>query len=66
MIVTLNKLDNARNVQPSRADVQFKITSIWGSFQLLERTYGARHDEGFGARRAVKKYSEALQRLADD
>jgi hypothetical protein len=65
---TISTQASLHNEQASRVVVRLtkvELVNPWGSLPTLERTYGSPRPEGFGARRAVKKYSEALRRLAD-
>ena len=56
-----------RYEQASRVDVhltKIDLLNPWGVLPTLERTYASPRPAGYGARRAVKKYSDALRRLA--
>ncbi len=68
MTKTISADTAVRYEQASRVDVHLtKIYMVnpWGVLPTLERTYGSPRPEGYGARRAVKKYSDALRRLAE-
>jgi hypothetical protein len=42
-----------------------RFSNPWAIDQPLERTYGTPRQDGFGAKRAVRKYAGALRRLAE-
>ena len=68
MTKTISGEATVRYEQASRVDVhltKIDLVNPWGVLPELERTYGSPRPEGYGARRAVKKYSDALRRLAD-
>lgn len=68
MTTTISTQASLHNEQASRVEVRLtkvEFVNPWGSLPPLERTYGSPRPDGFGARRAVKKYNEALRRLAD-
>ena len=64
VILTPEQREAVRRETTSRTDVRIRVNP-WGVLQPLDRTYGTPRGDGFGARRAVRKFSEALRRLAD-
>ena len=68
MTQTISADTAVRYEQASRVDVhltKIDLVNPWGVLPTLERTYGSAKPEGYGARRAVRKYSKALKRLAE-
>ena len=63
-IVTPDQRESTRHEGGSHSDVLITVNP-WGILQPLERTYGASCEDGFGAKRAVRKYGDVLRRLAE-
>jgi hypothetical protein len=63
-IVTPDQRESTRRESGSRSNVMVTVNP-WGVLQPLERTYGPPCEDGFGAKRAVRKYGEVLRRLAE-
>jgi len=66
-IITPDQRQAARP-EAVRAEVRITVNTITvnaSGVDTLERTYGPPRSDGFGAKRAVRKFGEALRRLAD-
>jgi len=64
VILTPTQREAVRRESASPPDVRITVNP-WAINQPLERTYGTPRAAGFGAKRAVRKYGEALRRLAE-